>query len=177
MKTVRLLLSVNDMKSDVKVLIGRIVAPHGVRGDLRMFPDIDRPEVISSLEYLWIGGKKYRLMSCRPHKNIYILHVEGVEDRNQTELMRGMEVEVPASALPKRTDGTYYYHELLGLKVVTEEGEPVGILKEIIETKANNVYSVISEEGKETLIPAIPPCILHVDPAGGTMTVKLLEWE
>ena len=67
------------MKSDVKVLIGRIVAPHGVRGDLRMFPDIDRPEVIRSLEYLWIGGKKYRLMSCRPHKNIYILHVEGVE--------------------------------------------------------------------------------------------------
>lgn len=116
-------------------------------------------------------------MSCRPHKNIYILHVEGVEDRNQTELMRGMDVEVPASALPKRTDGTYYYHELLGLKVVTEEGEPVGILKEIIETKANNVYSVISEEGKETLIPAIPPCILHVDPAGGTMTVRLLEWE
>ena len=110
-------------------------------------------------------------------RDIYILHVEGVEDRNQTELMRGMEVEVPASALPKRTDGTYYYHELLGLKVVTEEGEPVGILKEIIETKANNVYSVISEEGKETLIPAIPPCILHVDPAGGTMTVRLLEWE
>ena len=165
------------MKSDVNVLIGRIVAPHGVRGDLRMFPDIDRPEVIRSLEYLWIGGKKYRLMSCSPHKNIYILHVEGVEDRNQTELMRCMEVEVPASALPKRTDGTYYYHELLGLKVVTEEGEPVGILKEIIETKANNVYSVISEEGKETLIPAIPHCILHVDPAGGTMTVKLLEWE
>ena len=64
-----------------------------VRGDLRMFPDIDRPEVIRSLEYLWIGGKKYRLMSCRPHKNIYILHVEGVEDRNQTELMRGMEAK------------------------------------------------------------------------------------
>lgn len=60
---------------------------------------------------------------------------------------------------------------------MTEEGEPVGILKEIIETKANNVYSVISKEGKEILIPAIPPCILHVDPAGGTMTVKLLEWE
>ena len=55
-------------------------------------------------------------MSCRPHKNIYILHVEGVEDRNQTELMRGMEVEAPASALPTRTDGTYYSHELLGLK-------------------------------------------------------------
>ncbi len=165
------------MKSDEKVIIGRIVAPHGVRGDLRMFPDIDRPEVIKSLKHLWIGGKKYPLLSARPHKNIYILHVEGVEDRNETERMRNLPVEVLASELPERKDGTYYYFQLLGLRVITEDGEPVGTLSEIIETKANNVYSVRNSEGKDILIPAIPPCILKVNLEDGTMTVRLMEWE
>ncbi len=177
MKTVRLSLSVNDMKSDEKVIIGRIVAPHGVRGDLRMFPEIDRPEVLKSLKHLWIGGVKYTLLSARPHKNIYILHVEGLVDRNQTERMRNLDVEVLASELPERKDGTYYYYQLLGLDVVTEDGAPLGKLSEIIETKANNVYSVKTPEGKDILIPAIPPCILSVNLDQGTMTVRLMEWD
>ena len=165
------------MKSDEKVIIGRIVAPHGVRGDLRMFPEIDRPGVLKSLKHLWIGGVKYTLLSSRPHKNIYILHVEGVEDRNQTERMRNLDVEVMASELPERKDGTYYYYQLLGLDVVTEDGTPVGKLSEIIETKANNVYSVKCPEGQDILIPAIPPCILAVDLDQGKMTVRLMEWD
>ena len=103
--------------------------------------------------------------------------MEGVEDRNQTERMRNLDVEVLASELPERKDGTYYYYQLLGLDVVTEDGTPVGKLSEIIETKANNVYSVKSPEGQDILIPAIPPCILAVDLDQGKMTVRLMEWD
>ena len=85
--------------------------------------------------------------------------------------------EVPFSELPKREEGSYYYFQLIGLQVVTEDGKAVGTVKEIIETGANNVYSISTPEGKEILIPAIPSCVLSIDVEAGRMTVRLPEWE
>ena len=175
MKTVRLLLSVNDMKSDVKVLIGRIVAPHGVRGDLRILPDTDRPEIFKKLKTIYIGGKPCHLLSARPHKNVYILHVEGVDDRNMAETLISKVVEVPFSELPQREEGSYYYFQLIGLQVVTEDGKAVGTVKEIIETGANNVYSISTPEGKEILLPAFRDCILDVNVDEKRMTIHVME--
>ncbi len=177
MKTVRLLLSVNDMNSDDMIIVGRIVAPHGVRGDLRILPDTDRPEMFKTLKKIQVGGRPYTLLSGRPHKRVYIVHLKGVDDRNTAETLIGKDVEVPVSMLPERNDGTYYYFELIGLRVVTEKGESVGTLTEVIETGANDVYSVKTEEGKEILLPAIPSCILQVDLDAKRMTVRLPEWE
>lgn len=165
------------MKSDEMILVGRIVAPHGVRGDLRILPDTDRPEMFKTLKTIYVGGKSYKLLSGRPHKRIYIVHLAGVDDRNLAETLIGQDVEVPASMLPERTDGTFYYFQLIGLDVVTEDGTSVGKLEEVIETGANDVYSVKTAEGKEILLPAIPSCILHVDEEAGKMTVRLPEWE
>ena len=173
----RSLLSVNDMNSDEWMIVGRIVAPHGVRGDLRIFPDIERPEIFKSLKTLSIDGKVYKIISARPHKNIYILRVEGIEDRNGAEPLVGTPVEIPAAELPKLPEGEYYYFQLIGLTVVSDTGDTVGTLTEIIETGANNVYAVKTAEGKEIYLPAIPSCILSVQPEKKTMTVHLPEWE
>lgn len=165
------------MKPDEMIIVGRIVAPHGVRGDLRILPDTDRPEIFKKLKTIYIGGKLCHLLSARPHKNVYILHVEGVDDRNMAENLISKVVEVPFSELPKREEGSYYYFQLIGLQVVTEDGKAVGTVKEIIETGANNVYSISTPEGKEILIPAIPSCVLSIDVEAGRMTVRLPEWE
>lgn len=165
------------MKPDEKIIVGRIVAPHGVRGDLRILPDTDRPEIFKKLKTIYIGEKPYALKSARPHKNVYILHVEGVDDRNMAETLVSKIVEVPFSELPGRPEGTYYYFQLIGLEVVTEDGTKVGTLKEIMETGANNVYVIDGPEHKEILIPAIPSCVLSVDIDAGRMTVRLPEWE
>ncbi len=166
------------MKSDDLVVVGRIVAPHGVRGDLRILPDTDRPEIIfKKLKRLIIGGVSYDLLSARPHKNVYILHMKGVDTRNMAESLVSKWVEVPFSELPKRPEGTYYYFQLIGLTVVTEEGEKVGVLKEILETGANNVYVVDTVDHKELCLPAIPSCILSVALDKGQMIVRLPEWE
>lgn len=163
------------MNPDEMIVVGRIVAPHGVRGDLRILPDTERPEMFKSLKTIYIGRKRYHLLSGRPHKNVYIVHVEGVDDRNTAETLVSEVVEVPFSLLPKLEEGTYYYFQLIGLSVVTEDGEAVGRLEEIMETGANNVY-VIRNGGKETLIPAIPSCVLSIDVDAGRMTVRLPEW-
>ncbi len=165
------------MNSDELVVVGRIVAPHGVRGDLRILPDTDRPEIFKKRKCVQVGGKPYTLLTGRPHKRVYIVHLEGVDDRNTAETLIGKDVEVPISILPKRTDGTYYDFQLIGLSVVTEEGDPVGTLTEIIETGANDVYGVTDGEGKEILLPAIPSCILKVDLDAKQMIVCLPEWE
>ncbi len=165
------------MNPDEYIVVGRMVAPHGVRGDLRILPDTERPQIFKALKNLRIGAGSYKVLSSRPHKNIYILHVEGIEDRNAAERLIGEEVSIPVRELPELPKGEYYYFQLIGLAVISDTGEPVGNLKEIIETGANNVYSVQASDGKEILLPAISSCILSVDTEKGEMTVHLPEWE
>lgn len=165
------------MKSDELITVGRIVAPHGVRGDLRILPDTDRPSVYKKLKTVIVGGKSYTLLSARPHKNVYIIHLGGVDDRNTAETLRGKKVEVPFSSLPARPSGVYYLFQLVGLHVIDEEGKPVGTIKEVLETGANNVYTIKTPEGSELCLPAIPSVVLSVDIDKGTMTVHLPEWE
>lgn len=163
--------------SDELIEVGKIVAPHGVRGDLRILPNTERPEIFKKLKRLFLDGKSVRLLSARPHKNIYILHIEGMDDRNGAELLVGKTVSVPRSEFPEQPDGTHYYFELIGLAAVTEDGSPVGTVAEIIQTGANDVYVIRPAEGKDILLPAIPDCVLSVDPAAGRMTVRLQEWD
>lgn len=169
-------LSVNNASGKL-IVVGKIVAPHGVRGDLRIRPDIERPEIFKKLKRIFLGGKEYKLLSSRPHKNIYILHAEGVDDRNTAETLIGKNGEVPLSELPKLPEGEYYYFQILGLTVCEEDGRVVGTVKEIIETGANNVYVVEQPGHKELCLPVIPSCVLSMDVEHGRMTVRLPEWE
>ena len=138
------------MKSDELIIIGRIVAPHGVRGDLRILPDTDRPSIYKKL------------------KNI--------DDRNMAETLVGETVEVPFSLLPKRPEGAIYYFELIGMTVVSDMGEVIGTLSQILETGANKVYAVKLPDGKEIYLPVIPSCVLNTDKEKRIITVKLPEW-
>lgn len=163
--------------SDTLLSIGKIVAPHGVRGDLRILPSIERPEIIKKLKELYLGKKLYKISSARPHKNVYIVHLVGVDDRNLSETLVGKDVSVPRQAIPTLPKGQYYYFQLLELNAVEEDGHVVGPIKEIIQTGANDVYVISLPDGKELCIPAIPSCILSVDTEKGQMTVRLPEWE
>ena len=163
------------MNSDELITIGRIVAPHGVRGDLRILPDTDRPSIYKKLKSIRLGGRTYGLLSARPHKNVYIVHLEGVDDRNTAETLVNQIVQVPLSALPERPEGSIYYFELVGMTVVTEEGDNVGTIKEVLKTGANDVYVVENGEGQEILLPAIRECILDVDVEKNVMTIHLMK--
>ena len=177
MKTERSSLSAIEMKETDMIVLGRVVAPHGVRGDLRVYPDTDRPEIFSSLPHVYIRGKAMDILQVRPHKHIYIFRLSGIEDRNAAESLVGEAVTMPAGELPLRKEGSYYYFQLIGMQVADEDGVPVGTLSEILETGANDVYVVKSAEGKEICLPAIPSCILSVDTKAGRMTVRLPEWD
>ena len=165
------------METGELVSVGRIVAPHGVRGDLRMRPDFDHPEIFGTVKEIFIGNTPHRVLSCRPHKNIFILRLADVTDRNTAEALVGEGCALRAETLPELPEGEYYYDDLLGLTVVTDDGETVGELTEILQTGANDVYTVTDGDGEEILLPAIPDVILKIDLSSKTMTVKLPEWE
>lgn len=165
-----------NMKTDEMTVVGRIVAPHGVRGDLRVLPEIDKPEIFKNIKHIYFGEKSYKVISSRPHKNIYIMKVEGVTDRNTSESMVGLSASLSKDEIPPCQEGEYYCFELLDMEVYTQEGTFVGILKEIIETGANDVYTVIGLDKEEIYLPAIPSCIKKVDVESRKMTVELPEW-
>lgn len=109
------------------------------------------------LKKLFLGGRTYDVRSSRPHKNVYIIHLAGVEDRNRAEPLVGTPVEIPAAELPKLPEGEYYYFQLIGLTVVSDTGDTVGTLTEIIETGANNVYVVKRRKERKYTFPPYRP--------------------
>ncbi len=158
------------------LIIGRIVAPHGVRGELRVSIETDDPSRFLALDRVYLGDKHvlHRVLGARLHKGQALLRLDGVHDRDEAETLRGVLVHVSAEdALPLGQD-EYYQHQILGLDVVTESGEHVGRVREILLTGANDVYVVRGHRG-EVLLPAIRETILRVDLENSQMIVRVPE--
>lgn len=153
---------------------GRITAPHGVAGAVRLATNTDFPERLLSAQS-WLlrmpGGelRECRVEEARPHKGMVVAKLAGVDDRNAAEALRGAEVVVDPADLEPLPEGEYYWHELLGLEVITIEGRRLGAIREIIQTGSNDVYVT-----PEALIPAIREVIEEVDLAAGVMRIRPL---
>ncbi len=157
--------------------VGQLRRPHGVRGEIRMAVWTDFPERLIPGRTVYVGPRRLplRLRSVRRHGEMLLVAFEGYEDRDQVGVLRNMLVAVPAAEAPPLPEGEVYYHQLLGLQVVTEQGRPLGTLTEILETGANDVFVVRSpESGKEILLPDIADVVLRIDLEAGVMTVHLL---
>jgi 16S rRNA processing protein RimM len=121
------------------------------------------------------GGREVAIVrSIQPHGTQYLLILQGVTERGAAERYRGLEISVPGSDLPPLAAGTYYHWEIVGLEVVTEEGESLGRVTEILKTGANDVYVVQTPGSPEILIPAIEPVVREIDLGARMMRVHLL---
>lgn len=161
---------------DSFLVIGQITKPHGVRGEVRVIPHTDLPERFTWLETVYVGEinpRPIKVEGARLHQNMILLKLVGVDDRNQAELLRGEWLQVPeAEALPLAED-EYYLYQLEGLIVRTETGEDLGVLVEVIETGANNVFLVRGPRG-EVLLPDTAEVIQEIDFENGRIIVHLL---
>ncbi|MDX1593745.1 MAG: ribosome maturation factor RimM [Gammaproteobacteria bacterium] len=157
-----------------RVPLGRVGGPYGVRGWVRVVSGTEPPEGI--LEYspwlIGIGGewRPYEVRSGRPHGKGLVVHLAGCEDRDQAASLAGAEIAVPRSALAELGDDEYYWADLVGLSVVTHEGEELGVVDHLIETGANDVLVVRGD--RERLIPFTPGhAVLDVDLERKRLTV------
>ena len=151
---------------------GRIVNTHGVRGEVKIQPWADSPEFLRDFSRLYIDGRPYRLLSARVHKSSVIASLEDVDDVNAAMALRDKTVFIDRreARLP---EGGYFIQDLIGAKVVTEDGAELGTLAEVLNMPASDVYVVRGE--REILIPAVPQFILSRDIDAGVITVRMME--
>ena len=164
------------------LVLGRILRPHGVRGELLVQALTDYPERVEILLVVYLAGDAsgsdavgYTVEGVRRHRRRLILRLEGVRDRTQAETLRQAWVLVALVEIVPLEEGEFYLFQLIGLEVVTTSGEVLGVLREVIETGANDVYVVRGDTRGEVLIPAVPHVVRRVDLDAGRVTVELPE--
>lgn len=158
------------------VLIARLQKAHGVRGEIaaRLMGDHQRSLRTGRTVYIGADHLAYKILSSRPKQELLLLAFEGINQREEAALLTNSDVYARLNELPGLPKGEYYDHQLIGLQVFENE-RLLGELEEVLKTGANDVYVVHKPDGRELLLPAIPPVILKVDLDAGTMQVALME--
>jgi len=158
--------------------VGAITSTHGIRGEVKVFPMTDDVKRFRKCRELILDtGKEKKILEVEGvkfFKQFVILKFKGYDSINDIEIYRGKELYVTReNAVPLGKD-EYFIADLIGLRVLDESEREIGILKDVIETGANDVYSAVTEAGEEILLPAIRDCILKVDIPAGTMHVHIM---
>ena len=158
--------------------IGVITTTHGVRGDVKVFPTTDDPMRFKKLKQVILDTGKEQIelefAGARFFKNLVILKFKGIDNINDVEQYRQKSLYVTRENAVPLGENEYFIADLIGLKVVSDEGEELGELSDVLQTGANDVYVVSKENTPDLLIPAIRDCIRQVDIENGTMQVHLL---
>ncbi|MDQ0914205.1 ribosome maturation factor RimM [Paenibacillus sp. V4I5] len=166
--------------SEKLVTVGRIVNSHGIRGELKVVPETDFPERFDKGNALIIVDSQNKqtpvtVQTSRLHKNMFILQFDQFSNINDVEKFKGSLLKIEAKEQQPLEEGEYYYHEIIGCKVVTEEGQEFGLVSEVLTPGANDVWVVSLPKGKQLLLPVIDDVILDVDIANKTIRIHLME--
>lgn len=162
----------------VFVAVGFLRRPHGIHGEMLMDVLTDFPERMKPYRQLFLGDahEPVTIEKIRWADQAMLIKFEGLDTAEDTGRFRNTLVYVRADQLPPLPEGQYYHHQLLGLRVMNDQGLFLGVLEQILETGANDVYLVRTPEEKELLLPAIEEVILSVNLDSGEMIVHLQEW-
>ena len=158
---------------ETPVIVGRIRSAWGLRGDVSVEVLSDAPMRFAPGSMLRLKGKTTRVERSRKGKRGLLVKLDAANDRTQAEALRGSELTVLPGEVEPLPDGVYYHFQILDMRVVTDGGERLGAISEIIVTGGNDVYVVHEEGRRDILIPALPDVVLDVDVEEGVMTVSL----
>lgn len=157
-------------------MLGRIAAPFGIKGWVKVQPNTAAPRNLLSYRTLWIGSdgnwQERAVVASKVQGRSVIAQLQGCDDRDAAVALRGQAVAVAREALPRVGDGEYYWADLIGLAVVNTAGQDFGRVADILATGANDVLVVQGE--RERLIPFIATVVRQVDVASGVIRV---DWD
>lgn len=158
--------------------VGIISSTHGVRGEVKVFPTTDDPQRFLDLKKVLLDTGKERISleisGVRFFKKFVIVKFKGIDNINEIEKYKGKSLLVSRADAVALEEDEYYIADLIGMEVITDDGEK-GVLKDVLETGANEVYVIVFEHLGEVLVPAIRQCILSVDVQASKMRVHLPE--
>lgn len=165
--------------TETVVTIGKIVAPHGVRGDVRVVPLTDFPERFQATKQVRLeDGAVLTISSVKKHKQFILVKFKDLDSIEAVEHLRGKLLQVARKDAVKLPAGHFYIFDLIGLDVYTIDDEPLGKVTDVLRTGSNDVYVVENAEKVQVLIPALKEVVRQIDIENKRMIVKLQEeWE
>ena len=161
--------------------VGVLVKPHGVRGEMKVFPTTDDmkrfEDLIEKDVFFDIKGsyEAHKIVSVKYFKQFAILQFEDITDMDMALKLKNIDVYVKREDAVELEEGEYYIADLLGLSVYLEDGSLFGKLKDVMETGANDVYVINTKEHGEVLVPVIDDCVKEVDLENEKITIHLME--
>lgn len=169
--------------SDQYFTVGKIVNTHGIKGELKILPQTDFPEErFAKGSQLFVFHKdaavemnSLTIESSRLHKNVYIIQFKDLNHINEAESYKGCILKVSEQARFELAPDEYYYSEIIGCEVMSENGETLGVITEILTPGANDVWVITPPEGKAILVPVIEDVILDVDIGAKQVKIQLIE--
>jgi 16S rRNA processing protein RimM len=158
------------------VVMGRVRAPHGLKGWIKVQPFTQEVEGLLDYPEWWLGGdgqwQQHRVAESAVHGSTVVARLDGFIDREAAAGLKGRDVAVPRAAMPESREGEFYWNDLLGMEVSHKNAAKLGLVAKILETGANTVLVVQGE--KECLVPFIQGVIVNVDLTSRQITV---DWE
>ena len=161
--------------------MGRIVAPYGVFGWLKVVPDTEAFDGLFDYDSWWLGKgddwREYQVETAKVHNDVLVVKLAGIDDRDAAFACKGKQVAVPREQLPEPGDNEYYWSDLIGLNVKNQQGVDFGSIIDVFETGANDVLVVKKDDApknEEKLLPFIAAVVLEVDLEAKTM---LVDWD
>lgn len=159
--------------------VGVITSPHGLRGEVKVYPTTDDRERFLDLKTVILdtgrGTEELRIEHVKFQKNLVLLKFCGIDDINLVEPWRNKDLLITREQAVTLDEDENFIVDLIGLTVVTDTGEHLGSMMDVLRTGANDVYCVRTNDGRELLLPATKECILDVDLETQTMKVHLLD--
>lgn len=163
---------------DELITIGVILKPQGRRGEVAVKPLSDRPERFPGLRRAFVprpggGAREVAVEDCWPHKGGFVLKLKGVDSIDAAEPLRGVELRIGADELAALPEGSYYHHQLVGLRALEAGGRELGRVERVWETGAEAPVLVLRGPGGEILVPLARAFVSDIDLQSGTLRVTL----
>jgi len=158
------------------IVIGQIVKPHGILGAVKVLPLTDDPQRFKMLEKVYVGEEdqpksSFAVKKVQIQHDQIILSLDGITSRDEAEMHRREYVQIPMSETMPLPDGAFYFYQLVGLRMITNAGDPVGVVKNIESYPAHDMF-VVSGDEHDILIPDVPEIVEKVDIDAGEIVIN-----
>lgn len=158
-----------------KIKIGKIVNAVGLKGEVKVYNYSDSEEVYERTPEIYAGDKLLQVQNVRMQKNMVILKLSGIDDRNAAEAAKGTELFITEADLPELPEGQFYIRDLIGMEVEEQGGSFHGVVTDVLQNTAQDIFEVERDDGKKVLIPKVDAFVQKIDGKERLITVTLIE--
>lgn len=158
-----------------KIKIGKIVNAVGLKGEVKVYNYSDSEEVYARTPEIYAGDKLLQVQNVRMQKNMVILKLSGIDDRNAAEAAKGTELFITEADLPELPEGQFYIRDLIGMEVEEQGGSFHGVVTDVLQNTAQDIFEVKRDDGKTVLIPKVDAFVQKIDGKERLITVTLIE--